>query len=400
MRPVEKIEVSDKNRKLRMVLIVVLLAIGVVAIGTGLMALLGTEPGWTTVEVSSSELHCGDDFTLQYCFGQTSMDAAAENKQLNMLYSQAAVDAYRIFGQDVAELSTQVNQAVSVDPGLYKALTQISQSGNRCVFLAPVYMEYDRIFRSESDAEAQSYTPSRNADLAQYVQDVAAFARDPEQIRLELLGDNQVRLYVSEAYLSFAQAQEIDNFVDVGWMKNAFIADYIADILTQKGFTNGFIASEDGFTRNLNASAQTFSFNIFDRLEDQIYLPAVLQYDTPLSIVFLRNYPMSQRDSDSYYAFGDGLIVTDQIDPADGMSKSATDNLVCYSETAGCARIALEAAPVYLAESLDTQALAQLKADGIYSIWFENSVLYANQPGAVLGLLETEGATYTTKYVE
>ena len=39
-------EVSEKYKKLRMFLIIVLLAIGVVAITTGIVALLNTDPGW------------------------------------------------------------------------------------------------------------------------------------------------------------------------------------------------------------------------------------------------------------------------------------------------------------------------------------------------------------------
>ena len=76
--------------------------------------------------------------------------------------------------------------------------------------------------------------------------------------------------------------------------------------------------AETGFTRNLDVSGNSYSFNLFDRQNSDIYLPAVMQYKAPMSIVYLRNYPMSSQDRWHYYSFTNGRIVTACIDPADG----------------------------------------------------------------------------------
>ena len=54
-------ELSDKNRTVRWVLIVILLAVGTVALIVGMMSALQTPAGWHTVEATMACLHCCGD---------------------------------------------------------------------------------------------------------------------------------------------------------------------------------------------------------------------------------------------------------------------------------------------------------------------------------------------------
>lgn len=399
VKPVTRIELSESNIKLRWILIVVLLAVAVVAILTGLTSLLNTEPGWQEVEASSDQANCSGDFTLMYDFSDSGSAATAQFKQLTRLYSEAAVTAYRMFTPDVLEaglynvayLNAHVGESVTVDDALYQALTLVVEYGNRHVFLAPAMVEYNRLFLCENDGEAALYDPARNTETAQWLAELAQFVSDPEMIHLELLGDNQVRLNVSDAYLAFAEENGIETFLDFGWMTNAFIADYLADVLTENGFTNGYLSSYDGFTRNLDSRGQSYSFNLFDRREGEVNIPARMQYDEPMSIVFLRNYPLSERDRWHYYAFESGEIVTAMLNPGDCMSSSATDNLVSYSSKVGCAEILMRTVSLYTAQELDTGAVNALTADGIHSIWCEGTALNYNDADLVLEHLTDNG---------
>ena len=67
------------------------------------------------------------------------------------------------------------------------------------------------------------------------------------------------------------------------------------------------------------------------------------------------------------------------IDPADGQSKAATDNLVSYSEKLGCGQLALAVMPVYVADTFSEEAINALTEDGIYSVWFRGMQLMHNQ---------------------
>ena len=46
LKPVQRIELSDKNNKLKLILVILLLALGFTAIGVGISSLISTEKGW------------------------------------------------------------------------------------------------------------------------------------------------------------------------------------------------------------------------------------------------------------------------------------------------------------------------------------------------------------------
>lgn len=388
-----RVEVEEvKHLKLRVILIAVSVVLALSAFGYGIHALVNKDKGWQTIECASSNINCSQDFTLQYFCGATEFSASAEYKAVTALYSQATEDAYKLFylEGELSGINARPNDVLEVSPALYDALELIQKSGNRCLYLGPVYEEYNRIFFSQSEVEAQSNDPAQNPEIAAYVVELAAFSNDPASVDIELLGDNRICLRVSDAYLEYARENEIVDFLDFGWMQNAFIADYIAGVLAAQGYTSGYLASYDGFTRNLDEREQSYSMNLFDRLGDVLNRPAVMEYNGPMSIVFLRNYPMSNADRWHYYSFADGRIATAFVDPTDGMSKSSTDNIVVYCQTASCAEILLDTAPIYLADSLDESALESMAQQGIHSVWFENAVLKHTQDSLVIR--ETEDA--------
>lgn len=404
LKPVKKIELSEKNIKIRWILIAVLLVIALVAFGIGIHAFFSTEPGWQQVTVSEKAPNCSYDFVLMYDFTDYGGSASAVNRKITSMYTEQTQKAYQLFSTDDVEtklhnlyyLNNHLNEAVQVDPVLYDALALIVKYDSRYPYLAPVYTEYDRVFISDNDLDASLYDPAYNPEQAAYITEVAAFASDPNMIQLRILGDNQVRLDVSREYLAFIEEYGIETVFDFGWMRNAFIADYIADSLRAEGFTHGYIASYDGFTRNLDERGEPFSFNLFHRQGQDILIPAKIAYKQPMSIVFLRNYPVGQSDRWHYYAYSDGSIASTYLDPSDGVSKSATENLVCYAQNLGCAEVLLRMAPVYIADTLDMENLSALKQEQIYSIWYEGTALCYNDPALNPELLPTEqGYSYT-----
>lgn len=408
LKPVTKIELSGKHFTLRLVLAVLALLVALGALGYALVGVLNTDPGWKQVEASTDQLNCSADFVLNYYLGDAGISATEEYRALSLLYTQATENGYRIFTKDeqfesvhnVCYVNAHVNEDITVDPALYDAFAKIQAAGNRCVYLAPVYVEYNRMFLCENAQEAARYDPGQNSEIMAYVTELAAFANDPEMIDIVLLGDNRIRLQVSQEYLSYAQENGIEEFLDFSWMKNAFLADYIAAMLAQEGFTRGYLASYDGFTRNLDDSGSVYTLNVFDRLEDVIYMPARMDYAGAMSIVSLRNYPMSESDRWHYYSFTGSRIATVFLDPADGVSKSATDNLLSYSRTGGCAEILLRIAPLYLADSLDTDGLNALTGEGIFSLWGEEQVLRYNDQALTLELVQDTEVPYTKAFSE
>ena len=184
-------------------------------------------------------------------------------------------------------------------------------------------------------------------------------------------------------------------------MKNAYIVDYFAQVMSDAGHTDGYIGSYDGFTRNLMNAEESFSFNVFDRMENEINLVARMEYDKPMSIVFLRNYPMANLDRWHYYIYADGTGATAYVDPGDGLSKTAAANLVSYAQNTGCAEILLEMLPAYVNESLDEAVLQTMAERQIYSIWCKDTVVCYNEANLRLyDLLNQDGLKYTQSLVQ
>lgn len=402
VKPVEHIEVTDKNRKWKLVIIVLLLALGVTLIATTVGQLLVTQPGWETIQAdASADESCAGEFVFLYLLGDGDQAANLEQREVTRIYSQAAKEAFQIFHEgkafdgihNVAYLNQHPNEEVEIPAALYDAFAMLEKYENRALYLAPIYREYVGMFLSDQDWVAQTYDPEKDAEQAAYFTEVLAFTADENAVKLELLGNNQVKLRVNNAYLQFASDKEITTFIDFYWMKNAFIVDYLAQQMTEAGYTKGAISSFDGFSRNLDASNRDYQLNIFDRVGQEIYQAGVMGYTGALSMVSLRNYPMSELAVQLYYQWEDGSITSCHIDPVDGRSKSAINDLIGYSGVLGCSEILLKMYPLYVTDNLNTDELQMMDVDTIYC---KDRVIYTSGAGATItDLYKKDGVEYT-----
>lgn len=405
--PAERIEVTSKNRKPKLVLIVVLLVLGVTLVARAVGQMLVTSPGWQIIEadVKINE-SCAGDFVFLYLLGDSDQAANLEQRDVTRLYSQATKEAFQIFHEEmlfdgvhnVAYLNGHVNEEVEVPEALYHAFVTMEKYGNRGLYLAPLYREYVGMFLSSQDWVAQTYDPGKDAEQATYFAEVLAFTADENAARLELLGNNRVKLRVSEAYLRYAADRGITTFIDFYWMKNAFIVDYLAQRMTNAGYTKGSISSFDGFSRNLDTSGRSYQLNIFHRVGKTVYQAGIMEYSGVSAIVSLRNYPMSDLAVQLYYQWEDGSYTSCHIDPADGRSKSAINDLVGYSRTRSCSEILMQMYPVYVAETLDAGMLQALSQKGIETVYCKDRTVFTSDPGVVVqGLYQRDGVAYTWK---
>lgn len=404
VKPVQRVEVSDKHRKLKWVLAAVFLALGVTLIAFGVREYFNQEPGWQIVGITSTEeASCSGEFVFNYLYGAGDLPANIEAKELGKLYTEATVHAYRLFSEDTcfegvynpAYLNAHPGEAVTVEEPLYRAFSLLEQSGTRALYLAPVYNEYRAMFSCDRDDQAALYDPAKDPEQAEYISALTAFVCSEDAVKLELLGDNRVRLLVSEEYQSFAESWEITSFIDFFWMKNAFIADYLAERMTEKGFTNGTISSFDGFSRNLDTTDRSYRLNLFDKQENTVYQAAVMEYQDLSALVALRAFPVHNMDSLHYYAWQDGTVSNCYIDPLTGKSTAATSSLTGYGEST-CGEILTQLLPVYLKETLDTEALDTLAESGIQTVYFENGKLLSTDDMATfLDFYSDDRVTYT-----
>lgn len=385
MRPVQQIELSDKNIKPRILFAVLFLIFGMVCIGIGLMSALETETDWQEIEATVTVPNCSEDFVLMYDFSDAGKNASSMSKALANLYSEAVVTGYQCFSTydledglgNVAYLNAHINEIVTVEEPLYRALEHVVASGDRHVYLAPAMERYHLVFSSESDEEAALYDPSTSSETAQWLEELAKYVTDPEMIEIVLYDQCQVQLKVSEEYLAFAKENEINILLDFDWMTNAFIADYLAQVLMDNGYTSGYLSSYDGFTRNLDTRNNTYYVSLLSNDDGAVAIPAVMSYEGANSLVLFRNFAVSDSDDWQYYTYSTGETVASYLDVETCLSKTSTDSLLSYSTELSCGEILLQTLTLYASDTFDVQKLNELTGDGIHSVWCnEKSICY------------------------
>lgn len=371
-KPVEKAVLSEKHTGLRLAAVILLLAGGAAALSYALMSLLTPDEGWQRVEVSaSSGLNCGSEFVFLYRMSGPS----SERKALQLVYSSACETAYRLFdssapaeGGGLSSLNAHPNEVLTVEPALYEAFSLLEKSGSRRLYLGTAAERWDDLFFCQSDAEAAEFDPYQNAALQRELAELARFAQDESAVSLELLGEGQVKLSVSAEYLAYAESEGLSRFIDFGWLKNAFIADYLADAAAAEGFTQGAVSSYDGFTRCLDESGEEYALPLYQETDGGIAAAEPLRYQGPMGLVTLRRFMLAEIDRRAWYAFEDGRVLTSYLDTADGLPKAAKASLTAYGEQS-CAEIALAIADLYIADDFDEAAAEALASEGLTIIW-------------------------------
>lgn len=391
---------SGENIKQRIVAAVLFLVLGGVALAYAFSQLVGTKTGWQAIEASSAtEANCGGEFTFFYEIGAGERSAAAERNAVAALYSEACRKLFQLFHTmesfegitNLRDISLHPNETLTVEPELYRAFETVQRCGDRTVYLGPVCARYFNLFNCQDDGQLLDFDPWSNPQVAEEYAAIAAYAADPAHIDVELLGENQVRLRVSEEYLVYARQEEIERFLDFGWMTNAFVADCLADTLVQAGYTHGMLSSCDGFARCLDGREISFSLDLYGWEGGRPIIAGTMEYQGPMSVVSLCSFPVTEQDWQRFYQLRDGQLRTPYLDVSDGRSRTAADVdcMVCYAPTRSCAELAMGAASAYISDSFREEAVRELAQAGTQVIWCRERTFYASDPGlAVAGLYE------------
>ena len=381
----EHIALPEGKLKLRVVLLVAAIAVAIASFAYGVNAWVSTDAGVQEITALSGEMNASTDFTFYYNLGFGGADATDERREVRTLYSEAATDALELFSSNVESeehvnlwyINQHPNEVITVERRA--VLSSVSPRRERYAISLSRTALRDNIMPSSirsNDQEAAQYDPRLNAAQKEFFASVAAFASDAETVGIELLGERQVRLNVSDEYMSFAQENAVTAFIDLTWMKNAFIADYIAEKLIDAGYTHGALISDDGFMRCMDAETGTeYSFTFSHRDGTTINNLATLHFSGEVSIAYLHDYPLESGNSGGYYLYSDGTLRSAFLDPADGLDRSCVPELAAYSVGGSCAELALKLAGVFIAETLDMDALETLEKDGVAVYYAKDGVL-------------------------
>lgn len=372
-KPVKRIELSERFPVGKLILVCVLLAVGFLALTIALSSLLKSEPGWSVVEATTGESHCGSDFSFQYYLGAAEENATAERKKVSVLYTSCCEEAYRIFDPkehfentlNLALVNENVNHTTVVEPSLYRALEQVEKSGSRYPYLAPLTECYGSIFASQTDEEAACLDPRRNEETAEWYAEAWKLFSDPDQLKLDLLGENTVELRASAELLQWAGENDVSVYYDFFWMKNAFIADYIAERFQEAGLTAGVISSYDGFCRAFDTTGKECALSVPAEKEGLLFSAAEYVYEGPLSSVVLYGFSRGTAGEPYRYRYADGTVCTPYLSEGNGLCSTDNKTMVWLSKTSSCAELVLRILPAYNDAGSELNKTEKWNAEGI-----------------------------------
>ena len=395
LKPVKKIELSEKNTTSRFVLLIVLLAIAAVSFTVFLFSLLNKDNGWQTISPSTNENIYTSEISLNYLLGTGETNATAEHKAIQKIYTEKIGEAYRAFSKyqnfdgvvNLKTLSHSFNSDLAVSPLLYRTLKTMTENDNRILYYAPVYSLYSNVFYASDDVIAKSQDPHYNYELLEDINKLLPYVMSADHIRVEFVDDdtNTLRLFVSEEYQAILTDLYIEDIISLGIFEMAFVVDYVADALGAAGYTNGTISSYNGYTRSLGTQGQTLSSNIYEATDDrQVKTIARYSYSGSLSMVSFRNYPVTDLDTLNFYVYEDGNIVSPYINLYTGLNdKLALNDMVFYSKTTSCAKLALMTYEYFANASLMGNDINTLTNLGIYSIYTIDGAIFYNEASLI-----------------
>lgn len=365
-KPVKRIELSEAGTTKRLIAFCIVFAIGVVALVLALNGLLAAPSGWVEIEYSGVDISCAEDFSFTYCLGNSENGPTAERKALSKIYSQLVEEAYRTFTvyddfdgtANMKYVNDHPNEDVQVSSTLYSAMQTVCREG-RYLYLAPVYSEYYTMFNGGEELD-----PMALPEVQEYFSELLPLVNSDSHVHLDFLGDDCVRLNVSEEYLTLARDYGVTVFIDFGWMKNAFICDMIADGILANGYPYGTLLSYDGFARSMDSETD-YTCTLYQRLNGGVVNVCQCGFSGARAAALLTAFRYDPRQW-MFAGERTGYIDTD------GLCKSSVDALLCTSDCENCGALALAAAKSFISDGFVPPEVS--------AVWCEGMRIGTNDP--------------------
>ena len=401
LRPVERIELSEKHKTLRLILTVVFLAIGVTALVLAVRRYFSVGTGWRTVDVNQiPPMGSSSELELQYDLSGGGAAASALYKRVAAVYTDAVAEGEQLFdcmaeeagAEGLQNVNLHPGETVEVHPALYEAFELLEKADSRFLYYAPLYSLRRDLLACSEDWEARAFDPASDEDAGRFAREAAAFAEDPGAVSLDLLGEDRVRLNVSREYAAFAEENGVTAYLDFFWLKNAFLVDYCAQRLRAEGLTAGMLSSADGFVCSLGGSAEEFRIRIPDLADGTVYPAASIPCTGAMQASCLRLFPVGEDAYGRFYAADDGTVYTRFVSGTG--AEPVLPAVTGFSRTAGCAEIALRLLPAMWEED-PLPVLETLPEAGIeYAYCADRTVFLSDASLPLEDLLEGEGFAY------
>ena len=377
-RPVQRIPLAEGSLRRRGIGVALALLAAGLALFISLRTLTRVDEGWTQIEADTAKGPAGE-VAFWAELGAGTESPLTERRFLTGVYSDAARELHTLFNP--YEIAAGVNniwwinhhpdEEIPVDPRLYQALRHAVSMG-REVYFGPVYELWDSVYFSETDQEARQADPRLDPETGKALTALMGYLSKEEHISLSFPAENTVCLHLSEALRECCEDYGLSRCLDLGWMTNAYITDMLAEVLLDRGWTKGILASPDGYVRCLGEG--TYTLEVLAARNGRAVRIAGAEYTGPAAILQMIPVPGGSRAR--FYRYGDGTLRSPWISPEDGLDRIPVENLSLISRTDGCRDLLKPALQVLLEEIPPEEAPDCLAGKGCSFLAVRGNQLY------------------------
>lgn len=384
-----------------------IIAGAVIVLATVLIIIFATQKdrgdSWETVTPDTEYYEINAEFAERYLLNYDT--TKTERKEISDTFGEALIRAWDIFIGEYVDGSTKglqylnshEGEIVEIDPVLYTALELFMNNGDRTPFMGPLFEYYDRIFGAEKGTDISKLDPLKNKTAERLCETLAQHAADNNSIELQLLGENNVIYTVSDEYYDLLLHAGLDCYIGFGWMTDAFIVDYLAGEFIAEEYTHGSISSYSGFARNLDTTNTDYTFGVYDKYRETVYLAASASYKGSMTTVTYKSFAASKQDHHYIYHYPNGDGIHGYLNINDGKPLAACDTMIFHSKELSCAEVAIMTYKQYICDVENEESITELLDSGIGAIWFDGSVIYSTSDNISLHhLFSSKNVKYTT----
>ena len=264
----ETIEVSEKHIKLRFVLFLLALVIGITAFGIAFYQFANREPGYYEITATQDESAptYANGFHLYCDFDGSSKEIKSDLRETELIYTESLgrirrlLDAQNTYEgyTNLATLNAHLDEDVALPVELYTVLTETFRKGEEYGFYAN-----DALLRGLWQSllyleDPSSFDPSVNETERERIEAIAALVNEPGAVTLTVVDTSNyvVRLSVSDALRQAIETYEVNvPVIDLGVLGEAYALKYVAGKLTAAEYTHGYLVTDSGLSVLLRDTA-------------------------------------------------------------------------------------------------------------------------------------------------
>lgn len=211
-----------------------------------------TKPGMKRIDATTTQIsRAPSTYNLYYLLEDTEVEKASDMQNRVIAAYSEAIDTILplLDTQEEYEginnlyyINTHTNEDITIDPMLYTILKEVYDKDPRYLYLGNLYELYNNLRYATDSIYKNTMDPLNSSEVKDLISEFVEF----KGIELIFKSNNTVRLSISDDYV-VVQETENPRYIDLGPLTDAYILDYVKELMVKNYLFNGYIYSSDGY---------------------------------------------------------------------------------------------------------------------------------------------------------